>query len=572
MKLIELGSDRESFRTMRFNSKGLSIILGKHQDNDGKSTYNGLGKSLSIYLIHFCLGANSNKNLKDKLPDWTFYLKFSIGRKVYTSSRNTSSQTKIFLDEEKLTLSNFHELMLTLLFSIDEDITKASFRSLITRFLRSRREEYLKYNASFFREQDERALLSNSILLGLRYDIVEKKFLLKEEYNLINTLKKGIMADEIFKSIYGDASDAEIRITELEDSIIHLQNSISSFEIAEDYKDVEENANKFSQQLKSKINELGLLKETLGNVNKSLQISSDMSMDDLKSFIGAVELELGVDLESRLTEVANFHSNLINGREKRLTAERIALTRQIQKKNVEVESIKKLYDTTLRYLNKHGALEDYISMNQKLADETFSLNKIKSAIELIEKYKKRIQEIKVVLAEDNLTTEEYIQEEKDGILKILMDTYRQLTGQFYTDKKGGITVLNNEGDNKLRYGIDVKIQDDSSDGINEVRIFCFDILLLVLQQNHKVRFIFHDSRLFSNMDTHQRYTALSIGDSLKNQDFQYIMSMNQDSYDILEEERTAMEFLIVKENIILELSGDRPENKLLGINVDLKYE
>ncbi len=116
-------------------------------------------------------------------------------------------------------------------------------------------------------------------------------------------------------------------------------------------------------------------------------------------------------------------------------------------------------------------------------------------------------------------TEQYLQGEKNGVLKKLMEIYRSLTGKFYNDKRGGISITNNSGDNKLRYNIDVKIQDDSSDGINKVRLFCFDLILLLMQNNHNVKFIFHDSRLFADMDTHQRFTALSIANQLANQDF-----------------------------------------------------
>ena len=83
MKLIELTSDKPHFRNIIFKPNGLNIILGKHDKNEGKSTYNGVGKSLTIYLIHFCLGSNVNKKFIEKLNDWTFFLKISINEEVF---------------------------------------------------------------------------------------------------------------------------------------------------------------------------------------------------------------------------------------------------------------------------------------------------------------------------------------------------------------------------------------------------------------------------------------------------------------------------------------------------------
>ena len=124
----------------------------------------------------------------------------------------------------------------------------------------------------------------------------------------------------------------------------------------------------------------------------------------------------------------------------------------------------------------------------------------------------------------------------------------------------------------MRYKIDVRINDDSSDGINEVRIFCFDLLILLEQINHNVKFLFHDSRLYADMDTHQRFTALKIASEIGDKDFQYIATMNQDTLDILKRERSEEEYKdFVENNIVLELNGDTPQGRLLGIHLDLDY-
>ena len=89
MRLIELRANKPSFKTVRFNETGLSIILGKKQDptsKDLQKTYNGVGKSLIIEIIHFCLGSNSIEAFK-KLPEWEFTLEFEVNGQKYISSR-----------------------------------------------------------------------------------------------------------------------------------------------------------------------------------------------------------------------------------------------------------------------------------------------------------------------------------------------------------------------------------------------------------------------------------------------------------------------------------------------------
>ncbi|MCB2262050.1 MAG: penicillin-insensitive murein endopeptidase [Candidatus Thiosymbion ectosymbiont of Robbea hypermnestra] len=58
MRPIELTADQPSFRTIRFEPAGISLIVGgrSRKDETGSDkTYNGVGKSLVIALIHFCL-------------------------------------------------------------------------------------------------------------------------------------------------------------------------------------------------------------------------------------------------------------------------------------------------------------------------------------------------------------------------------------------------------------------------------------------------------------------------------------------------------------------------------------
>jgi len=85
------------------------------------------------------------------------------------------------------------------------------------------------------------------------------------------------------------------------------------------------------------------------------------------------------------------------------------------------------------------------------------------------------------------------------------------------------------GDNQLRFDIEARIQDDASDGINEARIFCFDMTVLTGRHNHHAEFLFHDSRLFSNMDPRQRATLFKIAyEYAQKENTQYIATVNED--------------------------------------------
>ena len=134
-------------------------------------------------------------------------------------------------------------------------------------------------------------------------------------------------------------------------------------------------------------------------------------------------------------------------------------------------------------------------------------------------------------------------------------------------------IKNNSGENTLRYTLEARIEDDSSDGVNEVRMFCFDFLLLICRKS-KMSFIAHDSRLFANMDPRQRETLFRIvSETCPKENFQYICSINEDALLSFQSLMSDTEYEeIVTNNIILELNDDSPESKLLGIQIDIDLE
>ena len=136
-----------------------------------------------------------------------------------------------------------------------------------------------------------------------------------------------------------------------------------------------------------------------------------------------------------------------------------------------------------------------------------------------------------------------------------------------------MVIKNNSGDNTLRYTLEARIEDDSSDGVNEVRMFCFDLLIFVCKVS-KMRFIAHDSRLFANMDPRQRETLFRIvSEVCRTENLQYICSINEDALLSIKSLMSEADYEeIAGNNIILELNDDSPESKLLGIQIDIDLE
>ena len=268
----------------------------------------------------------------------------------------------------------------------------------------------------------------------------------------------------------------------------------------------------------------------------------------------------------------DINAKLLDNRTLNLLQEKARFERSLAETESRIAYLGHQENEKLQYLASHGALDDYTQLTKLLAEYRMELSKLEQYKQLVKEYKTKLEEVKKEFADENLSTNKYL-EDVESLIKKNILIFQSLTEQFYEDKTSGITIENNSGTNKLRFDIKAKIMDDTGDGVNEVRTFCFDWTLLKGQYNHSVKFIFHDSRLVSENDPRQVATMLKIAQKeCMNNNFQYILSVNQSTLDLLAKELSEEEYkALIVDTEVLELNDISDANKLLGIQLDLNY-
>lgn len=575
MKLIKLRANKKSFHTIPFNNKGISLIIAKKRTENDRNTYNSVGKSLSIALVHFCLASNKISAFEEQLVEWEFYLDFEIDGEQYTSKRATGKQDSIFLNDEEMSLTDFRTKLAEKVFGIITPIPNLTFRTLISRFIRPKRSSYDLYSDFVKEEKPYTKLLNNSYLLGLDINRVIKKNSLKEEFDSIKDLGNKIQKDSVMRSFFmkDDASEnVEIKIVELERKINNLQTNINNFVIAEDYGTIKEEADRISNSLRQLRNKATKIRTAIDSLERSLKVKPDITQQQIASFYAEAQIQLSDMVLKKIEEVEAFNSQILDNRTVNLLKEKQSFENQLLEVETQMSSLAKQEDEKLQYLNSHGALDDYSQLTNLLAENKMNLLKLQQYKELVKEYKTRQEEVKKEFANENIATVKYLSDIEPLIKKnILM--FQSFSEQLYEGKSSGVTINNNEGINTIRFDIKAKIEDDTGDGVNEARTFCFDWTLLKGQYNHSVKFVYHDSRLISENDPRQVAKMLKIAyDECQKNDFQYILTINQSSLDLLQKELTEEEYnqLIINSEV-LELNDISDENKLLGIQLDLNY-
>lgn len=574
MQLLSLRANKASFHPIIFKD-GVNIIVGKQvaplDENDG-NTYNGVGKSLTLHLIHFCLGSNKIDSLATHLSGWEFTLRFKIDEKEYYATRSVERQNVIDFSGEEYTPKKMRVKMLELCFGLIESPTNMTWTTLFSRFVRRYRSCYATFDTFVPKETDYSKILNNCYLLDIDTELIVRKKELRDQQSLANTTEKAIKKDPLFKQYYLGKSDATLDAADLEYRIGELEKEISEFKVSNNYHELEKEANEKSYEKKALENKRILISNYIKNIENSLKETNEVKEEKLLNIYEAARVEIPEMVKKNLDEVLQFHDDLLTSRNTRLRKELNKQRDELKDIDENIGTLGRRMDELLSFLDSHGALEEYVALTKQLNALNNELNRIQEYQKILKAYKDNELRIKADLIEQDKETEEYLETEAE-YLKKLRNRYWDYAKRFYPKKRSGLVINNNLGENMLRFNLDARIEDDSSDGVNEVRIFCFDLLLLNCKKS-KMRFLAHDSRLFANMDPRQRETLFRIvNDTCAENNMQYICSINEDALLSFQSLMTEDEYKqYVLDNIILELNDDAPESKLLGIQVDIDLE
>ena len=128
-------------------------------------------------------------------------------------------------------------------------------------------------------------------------------------------------------------------------------------------------------------------------------------------------------------------------------------------------------DELLDFLNSHGALEEYVALTKQLAALQNELNRIHEYQRILKTYKDTVLDIKANLIIQDKETQTYLDDEAEYFIRIKKIKYWTFAKRFYPKKRSGLVIKNNSGENTLRYTLEARIEDDSSDGVT--KFVCF---------------------------------------------------------------------------------------------------
>lgn len=547
-----LYSNMPTFKNLQFR-QGLNILLAdKSPGATDKQTRNGAGKSSLIELIHFLLGANPDTIFTNALRWHSFGMEFDLGqarRSVERSGKNPGTVMVQGTDTEdwpnkpqmanlfgeldsSQTLSNedWKVALGQMMFGLPDKTQSAkfapTFRSLFPYFVRR------KSGGGFLspiKQNNQQPLwdqqVSISCLLGLDWTIPQQWQLIREKEKSLKELQKAAK-DGVLDSFIGTTAELRTSLLLAENRFLELKERVTSYQILPEYHQWEQEASQLTRDLGTLADENTTDRLLLAELEEALNQETEPGTTDLESLYQEAGIILPNSTLRRFEEVRLFHESIIANRRSYLEKEVAAARRRIRVREQSMPEISTRLARIMAVLQSHGALDQFTKLQSELASQeakTELLRQRFAAAERLESQRNELEfernQLEVRLRQDY--------HEQAGILRDAILAFGKFSNALY-ENPGNLTI--SASSNGPRF--DVTIGGEKSGGINNMQIFCFDMMLMQLAAERKAGpgFLVHDSHLFDGVDERQVARALQVGEkAARDLNFQYIVTMNSDA-------------------------------------------
>ncbi|MBI5498477.1 MAG: DUF2326 domain-containing protein [Deltaproteobacteria bacterium] len=537
-----------SFRAVSLEP-GFNVVLADTTRNSSeRDSRNGLGKTLLLEVVHFCLGSKAVKGQGVCVPaleGWEFSLEMEVAGRNLTVTRRTNDPRWVLLAGANLSLpvpvvnhpslaqpampvDDWNRALGAMTFGLPtsgQDKYAPSFRSLFSYFARKSRGSALDPFAHFERQHEWDKQVHNAYLLGLRWETASELQFIKDRKAGLKSFKSAIKAG-VVKGYAGTLADLEAKRVRLEADLERRVADLDAFRVHEQFREIEQEADRLTQQIHSVSDDNFGKRRLLTTYRRSLEEEAPPGRADVARLYAEAGVALPDAAKRRLMDVDAFHVAVVSNRRSFLDAECQRLEREIAANDARIHDLSTARATHMEILKTHRALDEYTRLQNELGVQRMELASLRTLVENMRQLREGEGEVRLQQAQTVQVGRRDFDERasvRDQAIRLFNDN-----SQFLYEAPGKLLVDFEERGFRFR----VEIERAGSDGIEQMKVFCFDLMLAQLwaTRDPSPRFLFHDSRLFDGVDERQRARALILAQRESHQrGFQYIVTLNSDA-------------------------------------------
>lgn len=575
-----LSANQASFQTVVF-TPGFNVVLADRAANSSDlDSRNGLGKSTLLEIIHFCLGGdpdNRRGSIWPRLSDWTFSLEVELSGRVITARRSIVSQNWVEIVGQvdglpiqpealgpgarprQLSVTEWKDVLGYFWFGLPiGEITPKppSFRQLFSYVARRGQDSILSPFSYTSRQPEAERQKCVAFLLGLGWEYAAQLNEILSKRKEVADVKKAVAAG-VLRGWSRNPAELEAQRVQLQAQVDEQERQLRTFKVHERYREIEREASALTERLNKLANRrysLVRLQEMYRRGQADETSAEDL---DVATLFAEANIALPELVTKRIEDVRVFHQTVIHNRRAFLEAEIIRLSGEIRAFDQDIRTLDSERAAKLLVLSTHKALEQYTLLHDELSVVRGRLEEVKSLIAERKHLRTFDDALRLELAQIRQSGRLDLEDRSAARSKAI--ALFNLNSQALYERPGKLLIgFENNG-----YQFGVEIERAGSDGIEQMKVFCFDLMLAQLwaERSPAGHMLFHDSRLFDGVDERQRARALRLAAAESERlGFQYICTLNSDQIPVPELEGFSLE-----PYTRLRLTDDSPAGSLLGM-------
>jgi uncharacterized protein YydD (DUF2326 family) len=544
-------SDLPSFKNIELHA-GLNVLLADRQPGStDQQTRNRAGKSSLVQVIHFLLGSNAGLESifrRAELKDYQFGLDFDLAGHRIAVERSGEHHSRFIIRNgdtsgwaiqpssrrgvgNSLSREDWCAVLGEGFFGLpangdrEREVYSPSFRSLISYFARRESDGgFRRPEAIATMQQTCDQQVAIAYLLGLDWKVAQAWELVRQREKTLAELKKAVSAGA-FGGIISTSAQLRTELVLAEQAAQRLQEALSRFEVLPEYRELEQEASRLTQELSRLANLNTLDEQLLTEMRSALEVERPPEISAVTRLYEEAGIALPDAVARRFEEVQQFHQSVISNRRDYLAGEFSAGEERLRQRREQMRSLDIRRGEIMRNISSRGGLDQFQRLQQEAGRQEALTEAIRQRFQAAEQLEGSKTELEIERARLVQRLRRDMDEQREKVSEAIT-TFEEISEALY-EEAGSLTL--NLTDNGLKP--EITIQGQRSRGIQNMQVFCFDLMLMKLTASHGIGpgFLVHDSHLFDGVDERQVAKALQVGaEAATACGWQYLVTLNSD--------------------------------------------
>jgi uncharacterized protein YydD (DUF2326 family) len=359
----------------------------------------------------------------------------------------------------------------------------------------------------------------------------------------------------------GTVGELETQRIQLEEQTATAKQALETFKVHPQYESIQEDADRLTKEIHTLTNQNISDRRLLARYEDSIREETPPATFSLERLYEESGLVFPDTVKRSLAEARIFHKNIVVNRREFLETEIKRIQQAILDCEVRIKGLTDKRADVMQILQTHGALQEMTKLQERYLSLQGNLDRVKARLEEMKKLKTTKREVKSARTELAKNAERD-HEQRRMVWSAAVRLFNEHSQALYKSPGKLVIDVSDKG-----YTYQVDIERSGSEGIEKMKIFCFDLAVLQLQvENRKgIDFLIHDTLMYDSVDARQRARALERANEVTaSLGAQYICTMNSDMVP----RNDFSEAFNFDAHVRLTLTDASPSDSLLGIRFE----